>query len=298
MLPIYNPPDWETLRPGWLATSAVLDTLIQENANVPIAAINTVAVSFPAQAAVLMGRHPLSESRPTLEQWARGAGNTGERAQRALARVALMMLAKDPGPSAGFWYGDAFTPLGLVGSVVAASQVKLQITINSDGKAPSLRGGAACGDSAALKPSPGWPPVYSYELLQQKPVPGMLSVVELNGDEILAWRNESNGAAHTGCHGSGWLDSDYIFHELITYWLGVKVTGMTWWPVQNFGIKWTSKAAYQQRLGEIVESEREKLRATVAALQQRGFLTADDAATVTPKIVVSVECELKPCPLK
>lgn len=208
-----------------------------------------------------------------------------------------MMLAKDPGPSAGFWYEDAFRPLGLVGSVVAASQVKLQITINSNGKAPDLTGGAACGDSEALKPSPGWPAVYDYTFLERQPPAGGLTIAELNGDALSARRYESNGAAHPGCHGTGWLDADYLFHELIAYWLGGKEQDMTWEPEQHFGVKWAGKAAYQQRVGEIVESEREKLRATVEALQQRGFLTADQAAIVTPKIIVTIECDLKPCPL-
>jgi len=151
------------------------------------------------------------------------------------------------------------------------------------------------------KPDPGWPPVYGYEIRQTygtQPGARGLPVVELNGDLLSAGRSESNGGGIGSCQGIGWLDSNYIFHELIAYWLGFKEQDMTWEPEQHFGVKWAGKAAYQQRVGEIVESEREKLRATVEALQQRGFLTADEAAIVTPKIVVTIECDLKPCPLK
>lgn len=298
MPPIYAPPEWESTRLDRLPTLAVLDALIQENASVPISAINTVALTFPVQAAVLIGRHPLSESRPALEQWARDVKARGNGSQRVLARVALMMLAKDPGPSSRFWYEDPFQPLGLAGSVVAASEVKLRITVNGTGAARDLMGGGLCGDSEGRKPSPGWPPVYGYELLEDRPSTEQVPVVELNGYSLTAWRYESNGAGLGSCHGSNWLDADYIWHDLIAYWLGVKPQDMTWWPVQNFGIKWTSKAAYQQRLGEIVETERQRLCATVAALQQRGFLSASDAAVVMPKIVVTIECDLTPCPLQ
>lgn len=296
MLPPFRPPEWESRRQNWLATATVLDALIQDNASVPLSAVNTVAVEFPIHAAVLISRRSLTETRPVLEQWARGAGAHANN-QRLLARVALMMLAKDPGPSTGFWYEDAFQPLGFVGSVVDSSQVKLQITVNSSGVAPGLLGGAACGDSMARKPDPGWPAVYDY-LVQEPPAVGGVTIVDLNGDRLSAWRYESNGAGQSGCHGTGWLDAHYIFHELIAFWLGVKPQDMTWWPVQNFGIKWTSKAAYQQQVGEIIESEREKLRATVATLQQRGFLTADKGAVVMPKIVVTVDCDMKPCQLQ
>jgi len=58
------------------AISAILDTLIQENAQVPIPAINAIAEVLPAQAAILIARLPLSESRATLEDWTYGETGT------------------------------------------------------------------------------------------------------------------------------------------------------------------------------------------------------------------------------
>lgn len=52
--------DWQAAQR--LAVTAVLDTLIQENVQVPIPGIAAVAELFPAQAAILIGRLPLSES--------------------------------------------------------------------------------------------------------------------------------------------------------------------------------------------------------------------------------------------
>lgn len=206
-----------------------------------------------------------------------------------------MILAKDPGPSAGLWHEDPSRQVGFVGSVVAASQAKLQITVNSDGTARPLNGGAACGDSEGRGPNPGWPPVYGYALLDDE-TDARNTIVDLNGDRISFYRAESNGVGLGSCHGTTWLDPNYIFHELIAYWLGVKPQDMSWWPLQNFGIKWAGNAAYQPRLGEIVESQRKKLHATVEALRQRGFLTEYEATIVTPKLVVTIECDIKPCP--
>ena len=68
------------------AIQAVLDTLIQENVQVSIQAIKTVAPVFPAQASILIGRLPLTESRVTLGDWTYGAG--GNSSGRMLARIA------------------------------------------------------------------------------------------------------------------------------------------------------------------------------------------------------------------
>jgi hypothetical protein len=71
-----------------------LDALIQENAQVPVSTIVAIAPRFPAQAAILISRLPLSESRSTLGDWT--LNNGGSWASGMLARIALMMLAKDP----------------------------------------------------------------------------------------------------------------------------------------------------------------------------------------------------------
>jgi hypothetical protein len=299
MPPVYGDLDRQESQrriPSLLPILAVLDTLIQENAQVPIPAIDSFAVSFPFHASILMARHPLSESRPYLEEWARGAN--GINAQRYLAKVAFMILAKNPGASTQFWYGDTDIPLGLVGSVVAASHSKLNIAVNADGAPEPLTGGAACGDSPGREPSRGWPPVYDYVILEYDKDPNKPVLVELGDYRLSVWRAESNGAALGSCHGSLWLDPDYLFNELIAYWLAIKPQDMPWRPEQSFGIKWVTTAEYEHRLGGIIESQRKKLRATVEALHKRGLLTDDQASDVIPKLVVNIQCDLRPCPLK
>jgi len=272
------------------AVTAVLDTLIQENVQVPIPAIAAVAELFPAQAAILIGRLPLPESRVTLDDWT--YGETGTWTGRTLARIASMMLAKDPGPSRVIWNQK---DVGFVASVVAASEEELQIRVASTKTSHEGGGGATCGDSLGRKLAPGWPQVYAYGLVENDLQENAPVLVDLDGDRIVSIRAEENGGWGS-CYGVEWLDPS-TRHRLIAYWLGVKEKEMSWQPVEGFTIVWTGKVAYRRQLGEITEAQREKLHATVEALRQRGFLTEGEAATVAPGLIVTVQCEIKPCPL-
>jgi hypothetical protein len=275
------------------AVVAVLDTVIQENAQVPVSAIAAVAEFFPNEAAILIGRLPLSESSATLEDWTYGA--TGTWTGRTLARIASMLLAKDPGSSHRLFWDRDHRQVGFVASVVAASEQELQITVASAETVYERTGASACGDSMGSKLSPGWPQVYAYALVENDPQTTAPIVVDLGGDRIVSVRIKENGGWGS-CYGVQWLDPS-TRHRLIAHWLGVKEKNMPWQPVEGFTIVWTDKAAYQRQLGEIVEAQREKLRATVEALGQRGLLTESEAAMVAPRLIITVQCQIKPCPL-
>jgi hypothetical protein len=272
------------------AVAAVLDTLIQEEVQVPIPAIDAIAGSFPAQATILIGRLPLSESRVTLQDWTYGA--TGTWTGRTLARIASMLLAKDPRPSRGIWNRN---DLGFVASVVAASEEELQITVVSAKTQHEGYGSGTCGDYGASPVAPGWPQVYAYDLVENDPQASAPIVVDLDGDRIVSRRFEEN-RPWGSCYGVQWLDPS-TRHRLIAHWLGVQEKEMSWQPVEGFTIVWTDKAAYRQQLGEIIEAQRKKLHATVEALGQRGLMTDGETATVAPRLIVDVQCEIKPCPL-
>lgn len=274
------------------AAEAVLDTLIQENAILPIPAIEAFAPTFPAQASILIARLPLSESRVTLGDWILGStGNSW--VGSTLGRIATMMLAKDPGTSHGVWNHD---PVGFVASVVAASEEEVRITVSSSSTHQILTESGACGDSFGHKLTPGWPQVYSYGLEEDqfRKVKEKV-VVDLDGDQIYYRRSEENGGWGS-CNGVQWLNPA-TRHKIIAYWLGVPEKEMTWQPVELFTIVWTTKTEYQRQLGEIVDAERGKLNATVVALRQRGLIKEDEAARYAPKLIVAVRCEIDPCPL-
>jgi hypothetical protein len=272
------------------AISAVLDTLIQENAHVPIRAIEMIAPYFPAQASILISRLPLTESRVTLQDWTYGA--TGTWGGRMLARIASMLLARDPGPSRGMWDRNQ---MGFVASVVAASESELQITVSSTSAVGELGGWGGCGDSFSRKPPSGWPTIYDYDLVENDAQATGPVVVDLDGDRIVFRRFEAYGGWGS-CNAVDDLNP-YTRHRLIAYWLGIPVKEMTWQPVELRTIQWTGAAAYQRQLGEIIESQRQKLSTTVEALHQRGLMSEGEAETYAPRLVVTIHCEIKPCPL-
>ena len=273
-----------------MATIAILDTLIQQNAKAPISTIKVIAESFPTQAAILISRLPLSESAQTLNAWILEA--TGTWNGRLLARVASMRIAKDPKSVRGIWIGNFG---GFVASVVAASEQELQIVVSSTNVGSGYGFGPACGDFVGRPPTPGWPQIYTYDLVENESQVNTPVVVELGGDRIVSRRFELNHPWGS-CNGVQPLNAS-TRHRLIAYWLETPEKQMSWHPVQTFSIVWSNKEAYQQQLGEIVESQRNKLHATVKELQARGFLTEDEASIVSPKLVVTIKCEIKPCPL-
>lgn len=272
-----------------MAIIAILDTLIRENAKVPISTIKVIADSFPTQATILIARLPLSESVQTLSAWTLGA--TGTWNGRILARIASMMIAKDPESVRGILIGNFG---GFVASVVAASEQDLQIVVSSTSMGSGYGIGNACGDSMGSSPTPGWPQIYTYDLVENDPQVNTPVVIELGGDRIVSRRFELN-RPWGSCYGVQPLDA-ITRHRLIAYWLETPEKQMLWQPAQTFSIVWSNKAAYQQQLGDIIESQRDKLHNTVKELQARGFLTENEASIVSPKLIVTIKCEIKPCP--
>jgi hypothetical protein len=262
------------------AAIAVLDALIQENVQVPVSTVRTVAATFSSQALILISRMPLSASRETLDGWTYRAH--GSWSGPLLARVASMMLAKEPDSS-------------FVARVVAAAEENLYVSVTSGGVG-SGSGGGSCGDSFGASLFPGWPQVYRYELLENDPNVQSPAIVDLDGDRIASLRVEEN--AGWGSCGDQVEELDPVTrHRLIAHWLGVQDEDVPWKPAEQISIVWTNKADYEYQLGAAIEAQRQKLRATVETLRQRRFLTGGDAETTAPRLVVTIKCDMKPCPL-
>ncbi len=267
------------------AILAILDVLIQQNAQVPLPAIRAVAQSFPAQAAILIERHPLSESRQTLESWAFG--------DQTLARTAAMTIAKDPVSSTAVIDHQL---MSFVAAVVKASEVELQVTVSSDGSTPAIVSiGSICRDYRGEPLAAGWPQVYNYDLVENDNHDNASPLIDLDGDDI-AFRRFKENLQPGSCYGVQDLNP-VTRQRLVAHWLSTAPGGIAWRPVQSFGIAWTNKAAYQQQLGAIIEAQRDKLHAAVEQLRRRSLLTEDDVKTVMPKLVVTIKCEINPCPL-
>jgi len=273
------------------AVLSILDALIQENVEVPIPAIEAVARLFPSQAAILIGRSPLSQSRRTLDDWTYGATGTWG---RTLARIASMMLAKDPRPSTVVWNRNL---IGFVASVVDASEEDIEISVRDTNLAGSGFGsGVGCGDSFGHKLTPGWPEVYTYGLdeANNRKISGQI-VVDLAGDQIFSQRRKENDGWGS-CGGGVEALDPATRHRLIAYWLRVPERDMSWQPTESFTIRWTNKTAYEAQLGKIIESERRKLYDTVETLRHQGLLKKEELAM--PHLEVMIRCDMTPCPLQ
>ena len=233
----------------------------------------------------------MSASRNTLDDWTYGA--TGTWSGRTLARIASMMIAKDPLPSTVVWNQNL---IGFVASVVDASEDKVHIIIRTDNNSlGSDSGSGACGDSVGHKLTPGWPQVYTYVLdeANNRGVSGPV-VVDLDGDQIFSQRIKENDGWGS-CGGVEALNPS-TRHRLLAHWLGISEREMPWQPVDSFIIVWTNNTAYQSQLGKIIESERLKLHGTVEALRHRGLLREHEVAM--PRLVLQIECDITPCPLE
>jgi hypothetical protein len=271
------------------AVLVMLDALIQENADVPVTAIEAVAPSFPAQASVLIARHPIAESRRTLEDWV--YGETGPRSSQTLARVAAMLLAKDP---AGARLFADHQERSFVAAIVDASEEELHVAVRADGGLGSGGGSTTCGDFLGAPLAAGWPQVYAYDLVENNSQSIDRVVVDLDGNSIATRRFEEN-RPWGSCNGVEPLNP-VTRHRLIAYWLGVSAKDMLWQPVEGSTIQWSNQAEFESRLGAIVDEERRKLAVSVAGLRERGLLRETEAAM--PRLVVSIECQMEPCPLR
>jgi len=263
------------------ALLGVLDTLIQEKAVVPISSIQAIEDAFPTHALILIARLPIAESRPTLTRWT--YESTGSSSAATVARVASMLLAKDD-PEPNF-----------VAQVVAASEEELHVHIVATGggvEGGSMGGG--CGDGGHNR-YPGWPTVHNYHLAENDPDASASLVIDLDHDRITAQRfDENNGPP--SCSSVPPLNP-VTRHRLIAHWLGLQDADMSWHALENESIIWTNNADYERKLGTLIESHRQQLRATVETLHQRSLLTNDLAATTAPRLIVTIQCSIKPCPL-
>jgi hypothetical protein len=269
-----------------LALLALLDTVIQQSdVRVSADAVARVATTFPAQALVLIGRLPFGESGPVLNDWSYGMTPSWD--SRRLERVSAMMLAQHPDRE-------------FVARI--ASDAGQTMTIHIASTASGFGGASgSCGDVGAGAPLKGWPPIYNYDLVendsQESPLTaGAQVVIDLAGDRVVARRFKEN-QPWGSCNGVENLD-DTTRHRLLAYWLGVKPAEMIWQPQSEAVIVWADQAGYERKLGALIDEQRKKMKETIASLRNRRLLGDEHANPIEPRITVSIQCDVDPCPVK
>lgn len=259
------------------ALLALLDTLIQEDIEVSIPVIRSVEQQFPVQALLLIKRQPRKAAESTLMFWAFGPNNHIEDIR---GRAAAMLLADEP-------------EAGVVARVVenAEQHVTVHVVHNTGG---GIGGGLIdCGDGGPGRPNPQWPVVFAYRLHEEQssgPASNEIPIGQIGLHSIAADRLDIDGASG-GC--SRDMQESVFRHELIAYWLGIKPDAMPWKSKESLSIEWTSKAAYHRELGQIIEQQRQKMLSTFQRLHDLDLLES----IPEPRLVVSIECNMDPCPL-
>ncbi len=273
-----------------LAAMAVLDTLVESKADVPVATIKALARTFPTQTLLFISRMPFPQSRQTLQEWTygRSSGVSGT----VVERVAAMLLAKEP---------DRF----IVENVLAEAEEILHITVTRN---PSQVGGSAvgCGDSFGRPVTAGWPTVYTYSVLENEAASKTIPLVDLAGDHIDAERRKENDG--WGSCGEGVLPLNAVTrHRILAFWLGIPVHDMPWQAAEYLTIAWTDQESYERELGALIADQNRKLLATARALQDFG--TDDKIWNVvaqvrsmrgepdTPQLHLILTCSMTPCPI-
>ena len=266
------------------AILALLDCLIQENVQVPLPIVEATADEFPAQALLLIQRIPLKSSQSTLMNWVfqRDAPITSTR-----SRAAAMILAKNPDPE-------------FVYRVLSALVQHVTVRVIPRGTGFGFGSGStSCGDSFGLPPTPGWPVVYAYYLVQRggsekEESSDAIPIVQIGTHRMEASRYEEN---------RGWGEcttpqSEADFRqELVAYWLGIEPNKMLWQSEQTFDVVWTTRPAYERDLGAYIEDDRIKMSQTLRKLLDRQLIDEKMIDGSFPQISIKIECDVTPCPL-
>jgi hypothetical protein len=258
---------------GWarLGMSEVLDALIERNQEATPKGILAIESSFPNEAIILASKLPADRATPLLMSWYEKRHGNG---QLEHPRIAAMMLSKSP-------------PQGFAASVLGESQEQLSVEVTLPGHGYGFGGTAnACGDSGGDAPREGWPPLSLYFLEENVSRKGSFPLIGAGGDQI-TYNRVSLGGGYGSCFIPQPLTAETRFH-LLAEMLGIGPVEMPWKVQQQTNIIWKNDKQYVSELREAISQEEAKLRVTAKGLHAKGLLTAAEADSVRPRLLVSV----------
>jgi hypothetical protein len=287
----WNPSRMEPSYAG-SAMSEILYALIEKNERVPVVSLTSIMSAFPTETLILAARLPAEDAAPFLQDWyderipLQTSIQSGNRIKATpFAYVAAMLLAKAP-------------PAGFAASVLAESGERLSFWV-ADGmyqKSHWTGGGtAACKDAdRVIDPPPPqlqdevskWPPLFQYRLQSDSSQYGGTLLVDVGGERI-SYRRISAWIRPTQCYFPDVLTDD-TQHHVVAELLGVKDQEMPWPTHQDVICIPECKERFLPALTKQIYLEESKFRATVKALQEKGYLTQSEANTVRPKLAVII----------
>ena len=276
------------------AMIVILDVLIARGQIVSPAGITAIADAFPDQALILVTRLPMDDAEPILLSWysadaQRRNGQWPEeiRAQQLKGRVAAMILA-------------AIRPRDIAASLLADSEEHLAVSVPSPGATGIDRclvqcePRPACEPETADEPRVAWPPINGYILEENAPwqedaAPLLLSA----GGDRITYRRVPAEVRVNSCYFPAPLNA-VTRHRLLAEMLQVSDESMPWSAQMRLTLPWVDDRQFLRGLTDEVHFDETRLRATVSALFQKGFLTKSQMAATRPRLAVLVFDDRQP----
>ena len=276
------------------AMTVILDVLIQRNQVVSPAGIMAIADAFPDQALILVTRLPTDDAEPILLSWYQAGARARNKSspqdfgiQQMKARVAAMILS-------------ATRPAEIAASLVADSEERLAVSVPSSGAEGIDRclmqcePKPACAPETTDEPRMGWPPIHRYVIEEDAPWPEDAAplLVEAGGNRI-TYRRVPAEVGLDACYFPEPL-GPLTRHRLLAEMLQVSDESMPWSAQMNLTLPWMDDREFLLRLTDQIHSGETRLRATVSALFQKGFLTKSQMAATRPRFTVLIFDDRQP----
>jgi hypothetical protein len=252
------------------AMTAVLDALIQLNAEVPAATLRNLALDFENAVAVILARMPIEESGPLSLEFYRSP----IRANSTLQYVSAALLALHPRS-------------GFAGKLLGDIKVRAAVVVILPG-GPS-EGSGSIGDCfGSSKPRhDGWPESGQYKLSGEMSNGATLLVA--GTEPIYVNRVESSRYLGDTCDGSGgfYLGAAQR-RDFIAEMLGVASEAIPWKTDPRRDIEFESFQQFHGELLTFIDEQQQMYRATAEELEARGLLDPTEVSQSLPQMDVDL----------
>ena len=243
------------------AMAAVLDALIQLDAQIPAETLRRLAPDFPNAVAVTLARMPVEQSIPLSLKFYRMQPQSG-----GLQYVSAALLALHPKPE---FVAQLFSDITVYATVFAISP-------HSGGFGAGFAGD--CFQVAEPLPE-DWPTIGQYKFSTEKSEGA--SVLVLAPKPVYASRVESAQYLENDC---GMSLGVYLGSEqrraFIAEMLGVSAQEIAWESYAYAYIEFDSLGQFSSELRAFADQQQQVYRGTADALRQRGLLDASAAPTL------------------
>jgi hypothetical protein len=299
-----DPPErtWEDRRNSMRqrdAMKAILSALIEKNEQVPVVSLTPIAgqYEFPTEALILGARLPADDFHMFLREWCDKNGpreNPDEIWNRteACTPVVAMLLAKAPPP--GF--------AAIVLNDNPREELSFRVVdANSDSSSTKRDRGSDAGieckgsreDSRVQNAEiqerelSRWPPLFTY-LLQNSasPYPGTL-LVDAAGEGV-TYRRITILTNPTGCYPPPSVFYQDFKRHLLAEMLKTSADSTPWTMNREVTYFLRQPADFLPAVKQQIHLEEAGFRATIQALEDRGYLAPEEAAKIKPELLVIV----------